>query len=87
MKTIRSSWVATLALAGSFGASAASATNEETVNAACRQETKRVAVWPRTSPKAPQMARFEDRQVTVCDSKSASRRSADAQLQAKESGN
>lgn len=87
MKTIRSSWVATLALAGLFGASAASAADEGAANGACRQETKRVAVWPRTSPKAPQMARFEERQVTVCDSKAASRRSADEQLQAKESGN
>lgn len=86
MKTIRSSLVATLALAGVFGASTASAEGEP-ANGTCRQETKRVAVWPRTSPKAPQMARFEERQVTVCDSKLASRRSADQQLQAKDSGN
>ncbi|HEY5757008.1 MAG TPA: hypothetical protein VIU34_14345 [Steroidobacter sp.] len=87
MKTIRSSLVVTLALAGLFGASAASATEEGAANGACRQETKRVAVWPRTSPKAPQMARFEDRQVTVCDAKAAARRAADAQLQAKDTGN
>jgi hypothetical protein len=86
MKTIRSSSI-TLALAGLFGASAASATDEGATNGACRQETKRVAVWPHSSPKAPQMARFEERQVTVCDSKAASRRSADAQLQAKDGGN
>lgn len=87
MKTIRSS-MAALALAGLFGASLASAADSvASENGACRQETKRVAVWPRTSPKAPQMARFEERQVMVCDSKAASRRSADEQLQAKESGN
>lgn len=87
MKTIRSSLVVTLTLAGLLGASAASATDEGAANGGCRQETERVAVWPHSSPKAPQMARFEDRQVTVCDSKAASRRAADAQLQAKESGN
>lgn len=87
MKTIRSGWVA-LTLAGLFGSSVAvAADSAESASGACRQETKRVAVWPRTSPKAPQMARFEERQVTVCDSKSASRRSADEQLQAKDSGN
>ena len=86
MKTIRSRLVATLALAGLFGASAASATDEGAANGACRQETKRVAVWPRTAPKAPAMARFEDRQVTVCDSKVAAKPSADEQL-AKDSGN
>ena len=86
MKTIRSSLVATLALAGVFGASMASAESEP-ANGACRQETKRVAVWPRTSPKSPQMARFEERQVTVCDGKVSSRRTTDEQLQAKDSGN
>jgi hypothetical protein len=86
MKTIRSSLVATLALAGVFSASMASAEGES-AKGACRQETKRVAVWPRTSPKAPQMARFEERQVTVCDGKVASRRTTDEQLQAKDSGN
>jgi hypothetical protein len=87
MKTIRSSWVTTLALTGLFGASAASATDAGTTNGACRQETKRVAVWPHTSPKAPQMARFEERQVTVCDSKTAASQSANASQQSKEGGN
>jgi hypothetical protein len=88
MKTIRSRFVASLALAGLFVASTASAADAVgSENGACRQETKRVAVWPRTSPKAPQMARFEDRQVTVCDAKAAGRRAADAQLQAKDAGN
>jgi hypothetical protein len=88
MKTIRSRLFVTLALAGLFGASTTSAADAVgSEHGACRQETKRVAVWPRTSPKAPQMARFEDRQVTVCDSNTAARRAADAQLQAKDTGN
>lgn len=89
MKTIRS-FSAALALASLFGvagAGAANANESGPANANCRQETKRVAVWPRTAPKAPSMARFEDREVTVCDSTVASKRSADEQLQAKDSGN
>lgn len=89
MKTIRS-LSATLALAGLFGvagAGTADANESAPANANCRQETKRVAVWPRTAPKAPSMARFEDRQVTVCGSKAASKRPTDEQLQAKDSGN
>lgn len=89
MKTIRS-LSATLALAGLFGtagAGAADANESGPANANCRQETKRVAVWPRTAPKAPSMARFEERQVTVCDSKVAAKQPADEQLQAKDSGN
>lgn len=88
MKTIRS-LSTTLALAGLFGAfgSGVAVANESEPNANCRQETKRVAVWPRTAPKAPQMARFEERQVTVCDNKVAAKRSTDEQLQAKDSGN
>lgn len=89
MKTIRS-LSATLALVGLFGvagAGAANANESGPASANCRQETKRVAVWPRTAPKAPSMARFEERQVTVCDSKAAAQRPADEQLQAKDSGN
>ncbi|WP_129644429.1 hypothetical protein [Peristeroidobacter agariperforans] len=88
MKTIRS-LSATLTLAGLFvaGAGVANANESAPTNANCRVETKRVAVWPRTAPKAPAMARFEDRQVTVCDSKVASKPPADEQLQAKDSGN
>jgi Flp pilus assembly protein CpaB len=89
MKTIRS-LSAALALAGLFGvvgAGAADANESAPANANCRQETKRVAVWPRTPPKAPSMARFEERQVTVCDSKVASKQSADEQLQAKDGDN
>ena len=50
-------------------AGAADADQRAEANASCRQETKRVAVWPHGSPKAPVMARFEQRQVTVCDPK------------------
>lgn len=69
MKTIRSV-SATLALAGLFSVvGTGAAVADETGKANCRTETKRVAVWPRTPPKAPQMARFEDRVVTICDNK------------------
>lgn len=37
-------------------------------NASCRQETKRVVVWPH-GPKPPSPARIESREVTVCDAK------------------
>lgn len=72
MKTIRSlsAAVALACLFGAVGAGAADAKKSE-ADANCRQETKRVAVWPRTPPKAPQTARFEERVVTVCDSKFA----------------
>lgn len=43
--------------------------------AACQQETRRVAVWP-ISPRAQQIARFEQREVTVCDGKVVSRKAA-----------
>lgn len=88
MKTIRS-LSASLVLAGLFGtvgAGAADANENGPANANCRQETKRVAVWPRGAPKAPQMARFEERQVTVCDAKATDKDSADEQLQAKDGG-
>src|SRR5262249_41822158 len=88
MKTIRS-LSAILALAGLFSVLVTgAAVADESGKANCRQETKRVAVWPRTAPKAPQMARFENRVVTVCDNKvAAAKRPADEQLQARESGN
>lgn len=54
-----------------FAAGAAEADKRSDANADCRQETKRVAVWPHGSPKAPMMARFEQRQVTVCDAKAS----------------
>lgn len=69
MKTFRfGGWVVAATL---FGASAAVADTNKAAdaNGACRQETKRVSVWPRTAPKAPQMARFEERVLTICDGK------------------
>ena len=80
MKTIRSV-SATLALAGLFAVAGAGAAQAgENASANCRQETKRVAVWPRTPPKAPQMAHFEDRTVTVCDKQAKSQKATDEQL-------
>lgn len=49
--------------------SALAAEDRSDANTSCRQETKRVVVWPHGSPKAPPMARIENRQVTVCDPK------------------
>lgn len=67
MKTIQ---CGVLLVTGLFGALAVSAADTATgADASCRQETKRVAVWPRVPPKAPQMARFEDRLLTICDGK------------------
>ncbi|WP_153067120.1 hypothetical protein [Steroidobacter cummioxidans] len=98
MKTIRSesprrvvrraALSATVALAGLFGVvgtGAADAKEDGPASAKCRQETKRVAVWPQSAPKAPQMARYEERLVTVCESKADAKRAADEELQAKES--
>ena len=48
--------------------SALAAEERSDTNRSCRQETKRVVVWPH-GPKAPPMARIENRQVTVCDPK------------------
>lgn len=46
--------------------SAADASPSSDTKSTCRQEMKRVVVWPHSSPKAPQFARFEYREVTVC---------------------
>jgi hypothetical protein len=75
-----------VALLGLLATGAATA-EERAENASCRQETRRVAVWPKGGPpKAPTKARFEDRQVTVCDGKVVSRapesQASDSGLQA-----
>jgi len=51
-----------------FVSGTAAANDVTEAKPSCRQETKRVAVWP-TGPKAPPIARFEEREVTVCDAK------------------
>ena len=51
-----------------FAAGVAQANDSADTDASCRQETKRVAVWP-PGPKAAPTVRFENRQVTVCDAK------------------
>jgi hypothetical protein len=48
--------------------SALAAEERAEAEASCREETKRVVVWPH-GPKAQPAARFEDREVTVCDAK------------------
>lgn len=40
----------------------------------CRQEVRRVAVWPH-GPKAAQTPRYESREVTVCNGKVVSQKS------------
>jgi hypothetical protein len=44
-----------------------------------------VAVWPR-GPKAQRVARFEDREVTICDGKVVSSRKPDSTEQSNRSG-
>jgi len=51
-----------------FAAGAAQANEVPGKQESCRQETKRVAVWP-PGPKSASSARFERREVTVCDAK------------------
>lgn len=63
---------ASVVAAAVFAAPLAGATDAaKSSDAGCRQETRRVAVWP-TPPKALRIARFETRTVTVCDGKVAS---------------
>src|SRR5687768_6269114 len=71
-----------LALLTGLSAGPAHATDNTDANASCRQQTKRVAVWPR-GPKNQNMARFEEREVTVCDGNVVSQRSTKAASQAK----
>jgi hypothetical protein len=81
----RTTLAASLMLLGAFAAfaaGAARAADRSDANASCRQETKRVAVWPKGPKAAQQAPRFENREVTVCDGKVVSRRPADAALQA-----
>jgi hypothetical protein len=47
----------------------------EADNANCRQEMRRVAVWPQGgNPKNAQVARVETREVTVCNGKVVSQK-------------
>ena len=58
-----------LVLAGLFAAPLAGATDaKRTDGDGCREETRRVAVWP-TGPKSVQGVRFKNKKVTVCDGK------------------
>ena len=50
------------------GCSVVAAEERSDANASCRQETKRVVVWPH-GPKASAMTRLENREVTVCGAK------------------
>jgi hypothetical protein len=76
---------ALIAMFGALSAGAAQAADNSKANASCRQETKRVAVWPR-GPKAQRVARFEDREVTICDGKVVSSRKPDSTEQSNRSG-
>jgi len=70
----RGSMLLLLGWGASLAAGSAAASERNDANSACRQEIKRVVVWPHGSPKAPPAARVETREVTVCDAK-ASRQS------------
>jgi hypothetical protein len=76
-----------LAVFGAFAAGAAQAEDRSKANASCRKEIKRVAVWPEgpKGPKAQRIARFEDREITICDGKVVSSRKLDSSLKADES--
>ncbi len=63
---------AALALALFVGAAPAVAADAS--DTTCRQEVRRVAVWPH-GPKAAQTPRFENREVTVCNGKVVSQKS------------
>jgi hypothetical protein len=63
---------AALALALFVGAAPAVAADAG--DTACRQEVRRVAVWPH-GPKAAQTPRYENREVTVCNGKVVSQKS------------
>ncbi|HEY0683235.1 MAG TPA: hypothetical protein VGD45_12960 [Steroidobacter sp.] len=83
---VRTALSASLAVLGLFGGStAAVAQANDRSDASCRQETKRVAVWPK-GPKTSQMARFEEREVTVCDGKVTSSRAPEAARESNSSG-
>jgi len=58
---------------GLFGAGIATAADAPKTDAACRQEVQRVAVWP-NGPKAAQVPRYENREVTVCNGKVVSQK-------------
>lgn len=61
--------LALLAVSGSSAAFAAGETQPSDANSSCQREMRRFAVWPHSSPKAAPMARFEHREVTVCNGK------------------
>lgn len=65
----KTSSIAGLLALGLFSALSANAgQTAPTTNPSCRQETRRVAVWPVAgNPKLQQIPRFETRTLTVCD--------------------
>jgi hypothetical protein len=61
-----------VALAALFAApvvGAADAAKSSDAGSGCRQETRRVAVWPSGNPKIVGIVRFETKSVTICDGK------------------
>lgn len=67
----RLSFGAGLALAMSLGTVPAVAADAASTD--CRQEVRRVAVWPH-GPKAAQVPRYENRELTVCNGKVVSQK-------------
>ena len=64
--------------------SAAPAVAADAGETMCRQEVRRVAVWPH-GPKAAQTPRYENREVTVCNGKVVSQKSQRAASNAEKS--
>lgn len=75
-----------LALTLSAAFAGAAQANDSGNKASCRQETKRVAVWPKGPKSGQQAARFENREVTICDGKVVAQRAKDRAIQANDSG-
>ncbi|MBM0106834.1 hypothetical protein JM946_19035 [Steroidobacter sp. S1-65] len=83
-RTALSTSLAVLGLCGGLMTSAAQAT-DRSANPSCRQETKRVAVWPK-GPRPARQARFEEREVTVCDGEAMSKGSRETESPSSKSG-
>lgn len=83
-RTALSASLAVLGLCAGLMTSAAHA-NDRSADPSCRQETKRVAVWPK-GPRPSKQARFEEREVTVCNGEVMSKDSRDTESRSSKSG-
>jgi hypothetical protein len=72
-----------LGLLAGFSAGVAAAAEPGDTGASCQQETRRVTVWPKGSPKSGMLPRFEERVVSVCNGKVVSWKAQQAPRHAK----